>query len=232
MRSCMFFLSGWRVNLTVYIIHFLRVSVNLLGVCQKVGSSSLFYPAKTGMVGFLPILFIFTRCISTPWIFDFSGFSSMSDMEIYLRYPLRSWGYFSLLLSPTFLEESLKWSENFLNRFRVICRICPVQSLRGSPLWSPSFLLNYRPFGGTSFCGFLIIPKFSLVLRGSLTFLEGLFCSREHVPGSLLPAFSYCCLLTKKISNRPLPFYPKDLRLYLYFLDFCEEERMKIEVIE
>ena len=35
-------------------------------------------------------LFIFTRCIPTPWIFACAGFSAVSDLEIYLSALLRS----------------------------------------------------------------------------------------------------------------------------------------------
>ena len=40
-------------------------------------------------------IFIFTRCLPTPWIFYCAGFSGVSYMDIYLRYTLRSWRYFS-----------------------------------------------------------------------------------------------------------------------------------------
>ena len=43
-------------------------------------------------IGFL----IFTRCVPTPWIFACAGFSDVSDMDIYLRDPLQSWGPFLL----------------------------------------------------------------------------------------------------------------------------------------
>ena len=96
MRSCMFSFSGRSVDPTVYIIYFLLVIATLLGVSQRGGSSSLLYPAKTGTIGCPPILFIFTRCISTPWIFTFTSFSAMSDTEIYSRDPLLSCGSFFL----------------------------------------------------------------------------------------------------------------------------------------
>ena len=95
MLSCIFFLSDWCVDLKVYIIYFLLVSVTLLGVGWRGGSSSLLCPAKIGMVGFPPIIiYSFKRCISTPWIFDFDGLSDMSNMEIYSRDTLWSWGSF------------------------------------------------------------------------------------------------------------------------------------------
>ena len=96
MRSCMFSFSGRSVDPMVYIIYFLLFIATLLGVSQRGGSSSLLYPAKTGTIGCPPILFIFTRCISTPWIFTFTSFSAMSDTEIYSRDPLLSCGSFFL----------------------------------------------------------------------------------------------------------------------------------------
>ena len=99
--------------MTVCVIYSLLFSATFLGVGRRGGPSFILYPAKTDMVGCPPILFIFTKCISTPCIFSFTGFSSMSDMYIYSRDPLWSWGSFSLLMSPTFSEDSPKWSTNF-----------------------------------------------------------------------------------------------------------------------
>ena len=54
--------------------------------------------------------------------------------------------------------------------------------------------------------GALDCPMFYLILRGSPTFLEGMLCYLERVPGSILPALSSCRLLTEKFSTEPLPF--------------------------
>ena len=199
MQSWMFFISIWSVDLTVYIIYFSLVSATLLGVVRRGGSSSLLYPSNTGKVGCPPTLFFFTSCISTPWIFSFTGFSAMSDMDIYPRDPLQSWGFFYILMSPTFLEESPKWAANLLNIFCASWHLCSVQSLQGYPLWFPGFQVNYRSSGGASFWGLSIVPKLSLILGGSLTLLEGNFCSRERVPWSPIPAFYYRRLLTNKV---------------------------------
>ena len=56
-------------------------SADLLGVVGKVASPTIkFYPPSC-VVGILPLMFSFTRCISTPWIFSFIGFSSVSDLD-------------------------------------------------------------------------------------------------------------------------------------------------------
>ena len=141
----------------------------------------------------------FIRCISTPRIFDFFGFSSMSNLDIYSRDPLQSWGSFSPWMFSTFLEESPKWAANLLNIFCASWHLCSVQSLQGYPLWFPGFQVNYRSSGGASFWGLSIVPKLSLILGGSLTLLEGNFCSRERVPWSPIPAFYYCRLLKNKV---------------------------------
>ena len=73
--------------------------------------------------------------------------------------------------------------------------------------------MNYLSSGGDSFWGLSLVPKFSLILGGSPTFSEGLFRFRERVPGSLLPSLSSSLLLTKKVSNGLLPFYPTVLRV-------------------
>ena len=130
----------------------------------------------------------------------------MSDMDIYSRDPLQSWGSFSLWMFPTFSEEFSKWSANFLKRFLAIWRLCSARSLRGYLLLPPGFQLNYRSSGGAYLWGISLVPKFSLILGGSPTFSEGLFCFREHVPGSLNPAFSSRRILTKKVSMGRLPY--------------------------
>ena len=113
---------------------------------------------------FRPLIIIFTRCISTPCMFAFAVFSAMFDMDIYSRDPIRSWGSFYILMSPTFSEEPLKWLANFLNHFRVIWRLCYVRYLRGSLPLPPYLWVSYRLSGGASFWGISNNSIFSLVL--------------------------------------------------------------------
>ena len=105
------------------------------------------------------MLFICTRCISTPWIFAFSGFSAMSNLDNQSRYPLRYRGSFSPLMSPTFSEGAPKWSTNFLRCFRTSWHICCVQHNRCSLLLSMSLLSARSSVGGLF--GLSIVPKFS-----------------------------------------------------------------------
>ena len=95
---------------TVYIYYCLLVSLTLLVVGSRGVSSSCLSPAKTYTVGFCPLLLIFTRYISTPWRFAFTGFSAISYMDIHLRTMIRSWGSFWGSMSPTSLEGVPKWS--------------------------------------------------------------------------------------------------------------------------
>ena len=62
----------------------------------------------------LPILVFFTRCISTPWIFAFYGFSAVSNMDNHLKDPLRYWESFNFSIYMTLTEGVLKWSVNLL----------------------------------------------------------------------------------------------------------------------
>ena len=168
---------------------------------------------------FSPLWFSFSWCISPPWIFAFAGFSAVSDLDSHLRGPLRSWGSFSCLMSPTFSEGAPKWLENFLHRFRAIWRLCYVLSLRGYLILPPVLRLSCRSSGGASFWDLLIVPMFSLILGGSPTFLEGLLRSRERVLGSLLTSLSTRRLLAKKVSTGYLPLSPTDFdcsRLYYF----------------
>ena len=56
-----FILSSWRFDLMVYIIYLSLVCTVLLGVGRRNGSSSLLSPAKTGTVGFPPIVIYFYK---------------------------------------------------------------------------------------------------------------------------------------------------------------------------
>ena len=73
---------------TARIYYRLLVSATLLRVGCQGGYSSRLYPSNTGTVGFCPLLFIFTRCISKPWIFTFSGFSAVYNLDIHFKDPL------------------------------------------------------------------------------------------------------------------------------------------------
>ena len=57
----------------------------------------------------------------------------MSDLDIYSKDPLRSWGYFSCLISQIFLEEAPKWSANVLV-VPAWAGLSPIRHTRGSPL--------------------------------------------------------------------------------------------------
>ena len=84
------FIHGLPVAWTVFIFCPLLVNTSLLGFGWQVRCSSGFF-LNTGTFGFFPLLF-FTRYILTPWLFACAGFSAISDLENFLRYPLRSWG--------------------------------------------------------------------------------------------------------------------------------------------
>ena len=165
-------------------------------------------------------LFILIRCITTPWIFDCTEFSSMSNLEIYLRDPLRYWGSFSFSTSPTFLEGVPKWSENLSNHPRVI--------------WIDYFLTPDPP----------IILEVSALVYGLLFYSALIWrvslgsCLSQKVPyfigapklsEGLLRACERCSekfspwLLVLSFSNEEgilgsLPWYPMVLLWWLYFL--------------
>ena len=144
--------------------------------------------------------FLTTRCIWTPWIFAFSGFSAVSDLDNHLRDPLRSWG--SLIgffyISDIFRGGSEVVSEFFsINSARAGVCFSPSDILGGlrsfRRVWYPwgspllvSFL-GLRPsnllFGGAS-SGILIVPKFPLILRVFQSSRKYCFAIVSNVPGS------------------------------------------------
>ena len=96
----------------------------------------------------LLVFFIFTKCISIPWIFFCAIFSAAFNPNNLLRDLLCSWGSFSFSRSPKFSEGVQKWSMNLSNRSFVIWLLCPVQYLQGSTLLPSGLWPSDRSSGG------------------------------------------------------------------------------------
>ena len=144
MYSCMF-LSLVDVSPDGLHIYLALVSTALLGVGrQGVFSSHMFTPAI--WIGWhLPIgLFIFKRCIPTPWIFACTGFSAVSDLNRLLRASLCSWGSFTCSVSPAFLEGVPKLLVNFSHNSFAIWLVCPVRFPQASLILLPDIRLSDR----------------------------------------------------------------------------------------
>ena len=88
MRSCMFFskvyLSIGRSTLIIASFSAQPFS----GSVGQVDPPSFSVLPRLSRLDLRPLLSIFTRCISTPWIFPLVGFSAMYDMDLYSRYLL------------------------------------------------------------------------------------------------------------------------------------------------
>ena len=125
---------------------------------------------------------------------------------------IRSWGYFrGFLMSPTFLEEALKWSVNFSQSLpRELAWFVPSDILGVSALVSGSDILRdirsdlvvrsltVRPIVWWLFFQALDCPK---VLPDSRVFRisqKDCFAIASDVPGSSIPAFYCSCLETNK----------------------------------
>ena len=75
--------------MTVYIICPALVRVALLGFGREAYSPPIVVPDVSFTAGFCPLVFFsFTRCISTPWIFSWAGFSDVSDLDSLEGYAL------------------------------------------------------------------------------------------------------------------------------------------------
>ena len=161
------------------------VSASLLGVGWRGGfSPHIFTPALWRIWHMLIWLFCFTS-YSTACIFDCDDFSSVSDMDIDLMSPLRSWVYFSFSMSPPFLRGFQSgWKVS--GSSRVIWLVCPVQSPRGYPLLSLVLRTSDRLSGRVSLGSCLYLG--SLWIFGAPKVLEMLLRS---VPGNPPPAFFF-----------------------------------------
>ena len=204
------FIHSRRVARMICIFYILLVGAVLLGVVQKGGSSSRLFPANTVMVGFCLLFYFFTNCISTPWIFACSGFSSVSDLDNFLGCLLRYWGslqYFCQKFSGggSKVIRDFSWLRFQLFTKRVsgdigelvgcLCtiwlRLSLLISLGGirSCLWI-TWLSHTRLVVFYLGCLSLVIPDLSGGFRG---YRKELLCC---VSGSLLPAFFLSRIIT------------------------------------
>ena len=138
-------------------------------------------------------LFIFTRCIPTPCIFDWDGFPTVSNLDIYLRALLRYWGSFSFSMSLTFLEGVLKWSANISSRSRAIYLHCfiphypPIISVVSTLV---ARLLFYSALIWRVSSGSCLSQKVPCFL-GAPKFLKELLCACEIFPGTFSPCLIF-----------------------------------------
>ena len=152
----------------------------------------------------------------------------MSEIENHSRDPLQSWGSFSLGTSPTFSEESPKWSAIFLNRFHAIRRLCSILHNRCSPLLSMGLISTRSSVGGIFRIS--IVPRFSLLLGVFLGSQKDCFTIASVIPERLVPAFYCYCLEAKNCFTICVPSLRHRLNVAVFPLFLWK--RIKIEAIE
>ena len=149
-------------------------------------------------------------------------------MDIHLRDTIRSWGFpLSFSMSPTSLEGVPKFLENVQSFPREM--ICPIQFPRCFPLFSLGFISSSSSVRGIFR---LFIPYSTCFLGLSPNFSEGLIRSRECHPWKSSPCLLFLLSLDKWGLYGLIPFYLTGFLGCPPFLLFCEEERIKIELIE
>ena len=141
----------------------------------------------------------FTRCISAPWIFSFSIFSSVFNLYSHLSDPIRSWGSDVLFLylwrfwrrirsgqqiCLLFLRE-VDWFPSDI--LRVIYSFCWVWYSRGYPLCSSRQVFDLP----TAHLVALLVGSWSQTSPWFSGFSEVLGRTASQFPGSFLPAL--CC---------------------------------------
>ena len=181
MRSCMFFStvesSIWR---STFII--VRLSARpFSGTVGEVAAPPICILPQLPRPNLRPLLFIFTRSISTPYIVYFASFSAMSNLDNHSKDTIRSWGSSSLLMSPTFLEETPKWSANFLHCFHASWCLYSIRHTHCSKLLLLGLIYTCPSFGGLF--GLFIVPKFSLFLGVFRRSRKDCFAIASDVPG-------------------------------------------------
>ena len=118
------------------------------GSIGKADAPPVFLLTRLSQPPFCTLLFILKRCISISCMSSFSGFSSVSNPDIYLRVPLRSWGFpFFLSMSPTFLE-GFRSCREISNHSHAVWIICPIQLYWVSPLLLMGLISPRSSVGG------------------------------------------------------------------------------------
>ena len=224
MHSCMFYPRLTRPQM-VYIFIFCLSVRPLSGLVGEVASPPICLHLPSSASGICSsVIFGFTRCIPTPWIFACTVFSAIYDLDIHLWALLRSFGSFDFSMFPTFLEGAPKLSAIFQSFPRdLACLSCPISLgisdlvSRSSTFWS---LVWWR------FFGIFLVPQF-LVMR-----VTSKFSAR---PDLLLQATSQkvYSLIFFSLSHDEegfdglLPFSLTEILVYLSFLIILEYERIK-----
>ena len=202
------FIHGRRVARTVYIYYRLLVSATLLGVGRRDRCSSRLSPDKNETFDFYPLLFIFTRCISTPWMFAFSGFSAVSDLDIHLRDPI-----LRVILRINVSNVTGGGSEGVRDYLADFLSLA-ISAQSDEVFFPPDIIggLRYCRRGDLlfrscmmGFFGILLVPKRFPVFLGIRNSLRDCSAHASNVLGILLPAFFYRCSETKKVSWALLP---------------------------
>ena len=148
------------------------------------------------------MVFIFTRCIPTPWIFACAGISAV--VQCGQSQGIRSWEFSSFLVSEQAARDS---QSEFLRGFIVV-----------------------HSTGG--FVKLLFSILFPVCLEESTKLSEGQLCYWKKFRGSLVPALCYFRLVTKKLSWNGFLDFTTVILIWPYFLIFCKEREIKVEVIE
>ena len=151
-------------------------------------------------------------------------------MDILLRSPLHSSGYFDCSMSPTFLEGFLKLSGFFSNCSHVNWIICPVQYCQGYLLLLPGRLSSDRLSGGASVGSCFSLS--SMLWQGLQSSWPGLVFNSNWRPGKSAPFFSPHILVTEKVFMGFISFYPKGFVFAVVFTRFMWGGEYNIEAIE
>ena len=151
--------------------------------------------------------------IPTPWVFDCSEFSDVSDLDIYLRDSLRSWGSFFFSIAPTFRKgfrshSRARWIDLLSSDCSTI--LLGVYDLFDGFLFYSTLVwrVSLGSFLSQKFPCFLWDPKF----------LDVLLRVYKQCPGMSYPWFLVSSLIEKEGILEHLPCYSLGLLWWSSFL--------------
>ena len=205
MHSCIFNQRSTRCSDGLHHLILFLPARPFLGLVGEADPAPVSLHLHYGVAGIYSLLFLFTRCISTPFIFACNALSAVLIWKIF--WGVCSWGSFWGSISPLLLEGVPKLLANISNccLFRAICWVfssyffCLIhRSSWRSPVLSTGFY--FTPFLFGRFLRDIACPKRLPVFSGIQNSLRDFSVPSSDVLESLLTALLFRCSVTKKVS--------------------------------
>ena len=193
----------------------------------EAGSSPIIFTPAFWRAWHLPIIlfyFIFTRCIPTPWIFDFYGLSAVPDLESLSRDSILRVLYMFQYLQR-FWRRLQNCRQNWSPIYMWAAEVSPPILLGVSALVSGLWNSNWSSGGVLVVLLYLIISAW----KGLQISRKDCFAIARDVLVSLLPDFCFCHFAMEKVSMRFSSYLWRDL--FCSLLSSCSTKNRKFNIV-